>query len=149
MKYFWIYCAVVLMALVVALEVRSTHPLPPRPRQPVAPKGLCPEARAFWQKVISEYAIDDPGSLLILTSACEAFTRMKQAQDIIAKEGMTTIDRFNQAKCHPAILVERDSRAAMLAALKQLGLEAEPASTKQAGRQAGVPLLSNYRSKRR
>ena len=126
------------------------HPLPPRPRCPAAqkpPRGLCAEARRFWKKVTGEYMIDDPGSLLVLTSACEALTRMKEAQDIIAKEGMTTTDRFGQSKCHPAVLVERDSRAAMLAALKQLQLEAEP--TKQPGRQPGVPLLNLNRSKRR
>jgi phage terminase small subunit len=74
---------------------------------------------------------------------------MKEAQQLVAKEGMTTTDRFGQSKVHPAVLVERDSRAAMLSALKQLGLEDEPASTKQPGRQPGVPLLSNYRNRRR
>jgi phage terminase small subunit len=83
----------------------TTHPLPPRPPAPPAqkaPPGLHAAAKQFWTKVLAEYLIDDPGSLLILTSACEAMSRMKQAQQLVDKEGMTTTDRFGQAKCHPA-----------------------------------------------
>ncbi|HVW69190.1 MAG TPA: P27 family phage terminase small subunit [Steroidobacteraceae bacterium] len=73
-----------------------------------------------------EYDIKDPGGLLILASAVEAFDRMRQAQRRLKREGLTVKDRFGQAKAHPAAVIERDSRAAMLAALKQLNLDLEP-----------------------
>jgi P27 family predicted phage terminase small subunit len=114
--------------------------------QPKPPAGLCDEAKRFWREVVSEFTIDDVGSRRVLQSACEAFHRMLQAQEIISKEGITCSDRFGQLKVHPAVLIERDSRAAVLQALKQLKLVVdEPVKSKQAGRQPGVALLGARR----
>jgi P27 family predicted phage terminase small subunit len=114
-----------------------------------APAGLCVEAQRFWRKVIEEFTVDDVGSLRVLASACESFDRMLQARDVISKEGLTCVDRFGQCKAHPAVLIERDARQAMLNALKQLKLEVnEPQQARQAGRQAGVALLSERRKAR-
>jgi P27 family predicted phage terminase small subunit len=90
------------------------------------PKHLSREAKVHWKRLQEEYGIDDPGGLLILATGLEAFDRMRAAQDILSTEGMTTTDRFGQPKAHPMTTVERDSRAAMLAALKQLNLDIEP-----------------------
>jgi hypothetical protein len=74
---------------------------------------------------------------------------MTQAQEIISREGITCADRFGQFKVHPAVLIERDSRAAVLAALKQLKLVVdEPVKPKQAGLQAGIALLGERRKAR-
>ena len=35
-------------------------------------------------------------------------------------------DRYGQLKAHPAVNIERDARAAMLAALKAMNLDVEP-----------------------
>lgn len=91
-----------------------------------APKNLSREAKNLWRKIQDEYAISDEAGLLILATGLEAFDRMRQAQDILKTEGMTTLDRFQQPRPHPAATIERDSRAAMLAALKQLNLDLEP-----------------------
>lgn len=91
-----------------------------------APKNLSREAKTLWRKIQDEYAITDEAGLLILATGLEAFDRMRQAQDILKAEGMTTLDRFSQPRPHPAATIERDSRAAMLAALKQLNLDLEP-----------------------
>lgn len=90
------------------------------------PKNLSREAKNLWRKIQDEYAISDEAGLLILATGLEAFDRMRQAQDILKAEGMTTLDRFQQPRPHPAATIERDSRAAMLAALKQLNLDLEP-----------------------
>lgn len=105
-------------------------------QQKTAPKDLSPEARGLWESIRSEYDVRDPGGLLILGSACEAFDRMRQAQRKLKREGLTTRDRFGQAKAHPATTIERDSRAAMLSALKQLNLDLEPLEQRP-GRPAG------------
>jgi P27 family predicted phage terminase small subunit len=91
------------------------------------PPGLETEARRFWVTVAEEYNIADPAGRLILATACEALQRMRQAQEILAKDGLVTADRFGQIKSHPCITTERDSRAALLAALKALRLDVEPA----------------------
>jgi hypothetical protein len=51
---------------------------------------------------------------------------MLEAQATIAAEGITFRDRFGQPRQHPATLVERDSRAAMVRCLNLLGLDLEP-----------------------
>lgn len=46
---------------------------------------------------------------------------MKQAQRELDDAGALTIkDRFGQVKPHPSIVVERDSRAALLSGCKEL-----------------------------
>lgn len=92
---------------------------------PTAPKHLSAEARGWWDRIAAEYELDD-AALLILESAFESFDRMREAQGILRKEGITLTDRFGQRKQHPATLVERDARASMLRCLKQLGLDLEP-----------------------
>ena len=100
------------------------------------PRGLSAEARRWWTAIRREYEVTDPGGLLILSSACEAFDRMRQAQRRLKREGLTALDRFGQRKAHPATVIERDSRAAMLSALKALNLDLEPLNDR-AGRPAG------------
>jgi P27 family predicted phage terminase small subunit len=86
--------------------------------EPKPPATLSPAAKRWFREIVAEYGISDPGGLLVLQSACEAFDRMRQAQRILADEGLTTRDRFGQVRAHPAILVERDSRGQMAALLR-------------------------------
>jgi len=90
------------------------------------PKHLSADAKRWWRKLQQEYRIADGGGLLLLLTAMEAFDRMRSAQAAIKEEGATGLDRFAQLKAHPLLSVERDSRAAMMAALKQLNLDLEP-----------------------
>jgi P27 family predicted phage terminase small subunit len=91
-----------------------------------APKNLSREAKNLWRRIQDEYAITDEAGLLILATACEAFDRMRGAQSTIEAEGATFHDKWGQPRSHPATVIERDSRAAMLSALKQLNLDIEP-----------------------
>lgn len=91
-----------------------------------APTHLSTAGKSLWLELHQEYNIDDKAGLLLLTTACEAFDRMKQAAAIIEREGLQLPDRFGQFKAHPCATVERDSRAAMMAAIKALNLEVEP-----------------------
>lgn len=91
-----------------------------------APKHLSPEARRWWRKLQEEYVIEDAGGLLVLLAGLEAFDAMRNAQKQIAQEGACVVDRFGQPKPHPATVIERDSRAQLLGAIKQLCLDLEP-----------------------
>lgn len=86
---------------------------------------LSREAVKWWNRIVEEWDLD-PGALLILENALECFDRMRQAQAIIARDGITTTDRFGQVKQHPATLVERDAKAGLLRALRALNLDIEP-----------------------
>lgn len=97
---------------------------------------LSAEATAWWKRLIAEFSIDDDAGLLLLETALVAFDRMREAQRLIVKHGALIRDRWNQLKPNPACVIERDSRAAMLATLKQLNLDVEPLRDR-IGRPAG------------
>ncbi len=92
---------------------------------PAAPSGLSTEAGQWWASIVRDYALE-PSALLILENALSSFDTMRAAQALIKKDGLVSVDRFGQAKAHPATLIERDSKATMLRHLQQLGLDLEP-----------------------
>jgi P27 family predicted phage terminase small subunit len=94
--------------------------------RPDAPRHLSADARAWWGRLVAQFDIVDDGGQLILMTALEAYDRMRGAQAAIARDGATVLDRFGQTKAHPLLPTERDARAAMLAALRQLHLDVEP-----------------------
>lgn len=93
---------------------------------PKPPKDLSREAKHWWRELVDEYQLDDVAALLILQTGLEAFDRMRRAQALLKSAGEVVNDRFGQEKAHPAIIIERDSRAAMMSALRQLNLDLEP-----------------------
>ncbi len=100
---------------------------------------LSPEAKRIYRRITGEYCdiIEDPAGHLILVAAMEAFDRMKQAQAAIAEHGLVFLDRYEQPRANPAAAAERDSRAAMLSALKQLNLDVEVVPHAGPGRPPG------------
>ena len=91
-----------------------------------APKHLSTEARRWWDRIAGEYDLGEDHGPLLLQTALEAFDRMRGCQKQIAKDGPMLPDRFGQLKAHPLLAAERDSRAQMMQAIKQLGLDIEP-----------------------
>jgi phage terminase small subunit len=75
---------------------------------------------------MEEYAIDDLAGRFLLEQALRSFDRVQAASKLIAEHGEVLRDRFGQLRANPACTVERDARAAMLAAFKQLNLDVEP-----------------------
>lgn len=105
---------------------RALRALPER-RPPTAPRHLSESSRAFWRSVVAEFELETH-HLAILQAACEARDRMDEARAAIDTDGAYITGRFGM-KAHPALAVERDSRTAMLRALRELGLDLEaPAS---------------------
>jgi P27 family predicted phage terminase small subunit len=97
-----------------------------KPTEHRPPKGLSRAAQKWWARLQEDFSIVDPGGIAILTAAAEAFERTREAEAVIKAEGLTVLDRFEQSKPHPCVSIARDSRAQMLAALKQLRLDIEP-----------------------
>jgi hypothetical protein len=89
----------------------------------------------LW-RLESDYAISDPSGQIILSKIREAQARLTEARVILAHDGIVTEDRWGQKKMHPAFLVERDSRSAILKGLHDLHLDIEPLRDK-AGRPPG------------
>jgi P27 family predicted phage terminase small subunit len=103
---------------------------------PKAPKSLSAEAKVWWRKILADYELDHHG-LLLLESALQSFDRMRQAQALLDKEGIVLTDRFEQKKPHPATVIERDSKAAMVRTFQALHLDIEPLHDKP-GRPLGT-----------
>ncbi len=95
-------------------------------KPPNPPKSLNAEAKKWWRKLVEEYEISDPLGLLLLQTALEALDRLRDAQNSIIDDGVTVTDRYGQLRANPAVNIERDARAAMLAALKAMNLDLEP-----------------------
>lgn len=91
-----------------------------------APKDLSTAARGWWKRLHSEFDLSDEAAKFLLESALRAFDRMNEAAALIEKHGVCITDRYQQLKPNPAVNVERDARAAMLMAFKQLNLDVIP-----------------------
>ena len=92
-----------------------------------APTHLSKPAQAWFRGLQNEYAILDSAGVALLTVAAESWDRARSAREAIDDAGGPICqDRFGQDRAHPAVAVERDSRAQLLAALKQLNLDIEP-----------------------
>jgi hypothetical protein len=88
---------------------------------------LSAEAAAWIAEVTSIYGLaDDPVAQLLLRTAMQAMDRMLEAQRHIEQHGAVTLDRFGQLRPNPSVTIERDARAAMLAAIKALSFDLEP-----------------------
>lgn len=94
------------------------------------------EGKKLKKSILSEFDISDRGGLEILDRAIESFRRMREAEEIIDKEGLTVENRFGEKKEHPALNTERKARGQFLLAIKQLNLDV-PIPNHKIGRPPG------------
>jgi P27 family predicted phage terminase small subunit len=100
--------------------------LRPVTRLAPAPAHLDETEAALFRRLVQEFAIDDSGSISLLTVACEAHQRMREAREQVAEDGTTFKDRFGQLRQHPAVAIERDARNDFLRAMRVLNLKVGP-----------------------
>ncbi len=84
------------------------------------------EAKRLKKKYLTEYNFADQGGLDILDRTMEAFCRMRQAEELLEKDGLTTTNRFGEVREHPMVSVERKSRQQYLDAIRRLNLDVLP-----------------------
>src|SRR5262249_14791465 len=99
--------------------MKSTKPKVPRP-----PADLGDAGRRYWRKVLAEFVVEDHHHDL-LVAACRQLDRATQAREIVAQEGIVAMDRFGQAKCHPAVEVERSAHLAFLRLQREMALDVD------------------------
>ena len=88
-------------------------------------KHLEPPERRLHRDLCACADLGDPYSQKLLLTALEAHQRARKARELIDRDGMAVLDKFGQAKAHPLLCVERDSRAAFLTAMKMLNIDVE------------------------
>lgn len=92
-----------------------------------SPGHLSAAARRLFIAITGDYQLE-AYHRAILVKALEAFDRAEQARLIIGTEGLIVETRLGERKANPAVAIERDSRAAFLAGMRQLGLDVEAVS---------------------
>jgi hypothetical protein len=61
----------------------------------------------------------------LLRLAAEAWDRCEQARLVIAEQGLTYMDRFEQPRARPEVAIERDSRIAFARLIRELALDVD------------------------
>src|SRR5258708_1403953 len=94
------------------------------------PKHLRAETAAWFKHLVGEYDVESH-HIRLLTKACEAFDRSKQAREAIEKFGITYLARFNAPRLGRECEIERDSGLAFPRLFRELGTDvAQPADTR-------------------
>ena len=88
------------------------------------PAHLAESTRTWFAQVISEYELE-PHHIRLLTLAAESWDRCAQAREILDREGITYIDRFEAPRMRPEVSVERDCRLAFARLVRELDLDTE------------------------
>ncbi len=91
-------------------------------KKPAPPAHLSARSKAFFRKLVSEYALST-AQLELLRRCCESMDRADQAIRVLEAEGVVVVDRHGQSKAHPAAGLERDSRLAVARLLRELNLD--------------------------
>jgi phage terminase small subunit len=94
------------------------------PDKPAAPSHLQPATKKWWVSVYEEFELE-AHHLRLLTLAAEAWDRCVQARNVLAKQGLTYHDRFEQPRVRPEVAIERDSRIAFARLLRELSLDVD------------------------
>jgi phage terminase small subunit len=98
-------------------------------RPPEPPAWVQPPEREFWEATVRDYLIEGP-ALAMLEVACSAMQRLREARDVLDREGLVVPGRYDgMTRQHPLVTVERDARVQLLRALRELDLDGEPLPT--------------------
>lgn len=109
-----------------------------KPRKPPAPPGIGRRAQRLWRELQVDWTFS-ADELELLKLAVEAVDRATKAQEILKREGLTVLDRFQQVKEHPAVAIRNTAEINAARLLKQLGLHAvEERERKNAAIRTGV-----------
>lgn len=101
------------------------------------PEHLGEHGKTLFAALVNEYEISDSAGLAYVTTACECLDRMRSAQKLITKHGVSIETGSGSLKTNPACKVELDSRNGFLSAMKALNLDIEPPRDKP-GRPTGT-----------
>lgn len=88
------------------------------------------ESREFFEYIMREFIDFEEHHRRLLVLACEAWDRCVQARTMLAKDGITFVDRHGSIKPHPGIAIEKDSRIAFARMIREIGLDITDADSR-------------------
>jgi P27 family predicted phage terminase small subunit len=86
------------------------------------PRHLRSETRRWFREISERYLLESHHSRLLLLAA-ECWDRSREARDILLKDGLVSTNKYGEARPHPAVLIEKDSRSQFMRAIRELGLD--------------------------
>jgi len=89
------------------------------------PRALGAHGIFLWNRVQTEYRIEDVAGIELLTQACQALDRAEALAAAIARDGEVIHTRTGVPKTHPAVKDELACRAFIVRTLERLGLNVE------------------------
>ena len=89
------------------------------------PRTLGDSGLSLWNRIMSEYRIEDCGGLEILAQACQALDRAETLRSEIERDG-DVLRLQGTVRDHPALKHELANRAFIVRTLVRLGLNFEP-----------------------
>ena len=98
----------------------------PAATTPQPPRSLGDQGLSLWNRITSEYRIEDCGGIELLAQACQALDRAETLRSEIERDG-EVLRLGNTVKDHPALKHELANRAFVVRTLVRLGLNFEPA----------------------
>jgi hypothetical protein len=123
-------------------EIRRGRSLGAGGGPPAPGRDLEEPERKLWRRYTAAYDFPpgDTAGLEILRAAMLFYARARKARERLDEDGLTVLDARGTPKIHPAALVEQQSSAGYLRAVKQLGLGLEP--VRSVGRPPNMPALA-------
>ena len=104
---------------------------------PTPPPALSAAGKALWKRLTHDFPFNDAASRELLERACACADRAAEAQVAIDAYGVVIVNKkTGSIRSNPAVAVQRDARAQMLACFKMLGLHETP-HAKKPGRPMG------------
>src|SRR5262245_4075094 len=89
------------------------------------PRALGVPGMALWNRIQTEYRIEDAGGIELLTQACQGLDRAEALAAAIARDGEVIHTRTGVPRTHPAVKDELACRAFIVRTLERLGLNVE------------------------
>jgi P27 family predicted phage terminase small subunit len=100
--------------------VRLVEPVLPV-ELPAPPEHLSAEMQHWWRTIVADFDLE-AHHLKLLESAADAWDRLVTARAELLRDGIT-VEGGKGRKQHPAVAIERDSRAAFARLIRELDLD--------------------------
>ena len=91
---------------------------------PMVPRGLSKASQKLWKEIVEQWILD-PSQLSVLRVGLESLDRLQAAKKTLDREGCTH-EHNGLMRLHPAVVLEKQSRAGFYQAIKILGLNLYP-----------------------
>jgi hypothetical protein len=110
----------------VVKKLHLVSPAQPQSDDSGVPDDLGPDGARLWQRVQSEFDVQDIGGLTLLEQAARALDRAERCRRVIDEQGEAMKCKGGVFKEHPLLRAELQNRALVARLITKLGIDLEP-----------------------